>query len=198
VFSVDLLGDATPESLALYRSTEGAPSALLLEQRVDGYRVRFTEPLLDLDVLGFEKWENVPGAASLRMVSELGGRPVLLLTFPSSQPSLSAIGLFGIGADGQLAAIEAVTRSGSQPAFFFDGQTALGSTEMGLLDLDEDGGFEVVVASGRVEGQAPDQRVAWRASVFRWANGRLVPAPELESAALERIERLIASRPEDG
>ncbi len=198
VFSVDLLGDATPESLALYRSTEGAPSALLLEQLVDGYRVRSTEPLLDLDVLGFEKWENVPGAASLRMVSELGGRPVLLLTFPSSQPSLSAIGLFGIGADGQLAAIEAVTRSGSQPAFFFDGQTALGSTEMGLLDLDEDGGFEVVVASGRVEGQAPDQRVAWRASVFRWANGRLVPAPELESAALERIERLIASRPEDG
>ncbi len=197
VFSVDLLGDATPESVALYRSAEGAPSALVLEQRADGYRVRSAEPLLDLDVLGFDAWENVGGGASLRLVSELGGRPVLLLTFPSSRPPLTAIGLFGVGSGGQLAPIEAVTRSGAQPAFFFDGQTAIGSNEMGLLDLDEDGGFEVVVATGRVEGQAPDRRMAWRASVFRWANGRLVPAPELESVALERIERVIAGGSED-
>ena len=197
VFSVDLLGDATPESVALYRSAEGAPSALLLEQRVDGYRVRSTEPLLDLDVLGFDAWENVSGGASLRLVSELGDRPVLLLTFPSSRPPLSAIGLFEVSSDGQLAAIEAVTRSGPQPAFFFDGQTSIGSNEVGLLDLDEDGGFEVVVATGRVEGQAPDRRMGWRASAFRWANGRLVPAPELEAVALERIERLIAGGSED-
>ncbi|MEJ2153638.1 MAG: hypothetical protein P8Y29_12040, partial [Gemmatimonadota bacterium] len=102
------------------------------------------------------------------------------------------IGLFAVGSDGQLAAIEAVTRSGSQPAFFFDGQTSIGSNEVGLLDLDEDGVFEVVVATGRVEGQAPDRRMGWRARVFRWANGRLVPAPELDAVALERIERLIA------
>jgi hypothetical protein len=197
VFSVDVLGDATPESVALYRSAEGAPSALVLEQRADGYRVRSTEPLLDLDVLGFDAWENVSGGASLRVVSELGGRPVLLLTFPSSRPPLSAIGLFGVSSHGQLAPIEVVTRDGTQPAFFFDGQTAIGSNEMGLLDLDGDGGFEVVVATGRVEGRAPDQRMAWRASTFRWADGRLVPAPELESVALERIERLIAGRPED-
>jgi hypothetical protein len=197
VFSVDLLGDATPESLALYRSAEGAPSALVLEQRADGYRVRFTEPLLDLDVLGFDAWEDVSGGANLRLVSELGGRPVLLLTFPSSRPPLIAIGLFAVTSGGQLTAIEAVTSSGAQPAFFFDGQTAIGSNEMGLLDLDGDGGFEVVVATGRVEGQAPDRRMAWRASAFRWANGRLVPAPELESAALERIERLMAGRSED-
>ncbi len=198
VFSIDLLGDATPESVALYRSAEGVPSALLLEQRVDGYRVRSTEPLLDLEVLGFDAWENVSGGAGLRRVSELGGRPVLLLTFPSSQPPLSAIGLFGVGADGQLAAIEAVTHSGPQPAFFFDGQTELGSIEMGLLDLDEDGGFEVVVATGRVEGQAPDRRVAWRASVFRWADRQLMLAPDLEPAALERIERLTGGIVEDG
>jgi hypothetical protein len=196
VFSVDLLGDATPESVALYRSAEGAPSAMVLEQRVDGYRVRSTEPLLDLDVLGFDAWENVSGGATLRVVSELGGRPMLLLTFPSSRPPLSAIGLFGVTSGGQLVAIEAVTSSGAQPAFFFDGQTAIGSNEMGLLDLDQDGGFEVVVAIGRVEGQVPEQRMAWRASAFRWANGRLVPAPELESVAIERIERLIAGRSE--
>ena len=197
VFSVDVLGDATPESVALYRSAEGAPSAMVLEQRADGYRVRSTEPLLDLDVLGFDAWEDVSGGASLRLVSELGGRPVLLLTFPSSRPPLIAIGLFGVSSAGQLTAIEAVTSSGAQPAFFFDGQTAIGSNEMGLLDLDGDGGFEVVVATGRAEGQAPDRRMAWRASAFRWVNGRLVPAPQLESAALERIERLMAGRSED-
>ncbi len=198
VFSVDLLGDAIPESVALYRSAEGALSALLLEQRVEGYRVRSTEPLLELDVLGFDAWENVSGGAGLRLVSELGGRPIVLLTFPSSQPPLSAIGMFRVDAGGQLVAIEAVTRGGPRPAFFFDGQTALGSVEMGLLDLDGDGGFEVVAASGRLEGQAPERRVAWRTSVFRWADGQLIPAPDLEPAALERIERLTGGRVEEG
>ena len=198
VFSIDLMGDSAPESVALYRTADGAPSALLLEQRVDGYHVRSTEPLLELEVLGFDAWENVSGGASLRLVSELGGRRVVLLTFPSSRPPLSAIGLFQVGAGRRLAAVEAVTRGGPRPAFFFDGRTELGSTEMGLLDLDGDGGFEVVAASGRFEGQASERRVAWRASVFRWAGSHLVPAPELESAALEWIERLTTGQSEDG
>ncbi|HUP01833.1 MAG TPA: hypothetical protein VM737_09990 [Gemmatimonadota bacterium] len=195
LFSLDLLGDAAPETVALYRSAGGAPSGLVLESRGSEFRAGTTEPLLAAEALGFEAWGGQgrrapPSAdAALHLVAMLGGRTTLVLRLPSADPPLLALGFFQAGQDGRLEPVTVVTPQGERPAVFYDGRSSQASIQLGLVDLDGDGALEVISATGRAAAGPPEPAIAWRAVVFRWSGGRLVPAPELESLALARIAR---------
>lgn len=189
VFSLDMTGDTAPETVALYRSARGAPGAIMLESRGTELRARASEPLVPPEALGLEGWGETRDGASLYLVTALGGRPTLLLQLPSGDPGVQAIGFFQAREGGPLAPVQVVTPEGERPAIFFDGRTTDGTTQLGLVDLDEDGGFEVISAMGQPQGGMPTPSVAWRATVFRWSGGRLVPAPDLEGAALARVAR---------
>lgn len=192
VFSLDLAGDPAPETVALYRTPDGAPSAVVLESRESGYGAVVTAPLIPAAALGLESWEGAGGAA-LHLVTVAGGRTTLLLRLPSAEPPLRALGLFQAAPGGGLEVVTATGPSGTQPAVFYDGRSGGVAVELGLVDLDEDGSDEVVSATGRMVAGPPSPSVSWRASVFRWSGGQLVPAPDLEAAALERLARLTAA-----
>ena len=193
VFSVDLLGDGAPETIALYRSAVGAPGALVLESRGSEFRARETEPLVSPETLGLDGWGEQRGRPApspdpaLHLVTRIGGRTTLVLRLPSTDAPFLALGLFQAGPDGRLGPVRVVTAAGERPAIFYDGQSSMGTTQLGLVDLNGDGGLEVISATGRLVAGAPSPEVAWQAVVFRASAGRLVLAPELESAALARI-----------
>lgn len=191
VVSVDLTGDLVPETVALYRSGDGAPGAILLREREGGtFQTGVTSPLVPGEYLGVESWENVQVGARLYAVVDVGDRTVLVLSLPSPSP-LDVIGLFQAGTDGRLEPMPLVEEDGTEgPALFFDGATEDEIVQFGLTDLDGDGRAEIVSATGEPRFEGVTSRIEWSVVAFRWRNGRLGPDPELAQAALEAIERV--------
>lgn len=197
VFSIDVVGDAGLETIALFRRPDATLGGLVVERRGDGFRAGVTEPLLDISALQFESWADAAGQARLHLIADMNGEPLLLFQLPSSQPPLRAIGLFHVDTQGRLRLVEARTSAGALPALFYDGRAGAASSEVGVIDLDGDGMPEVVAARARLQGEAPNPSVRWRATVFRWDDGWLVPAPDLASAALERIRSVTSGSEEE-
>lgn len=190
-FSVDVLGDPEPESIALYVSAETEPSALVIRNRAGEYAATTTEPLVDPSVLGLETWKGIRRGAELQEIVEVGGRAVLLLSVPVPEDPVQTLGFFEVTPDGRLRAIRAAGDEGDAPALFPDGRTADRILDLGLVDLDEDGQVEVVAAIGRQDPNALRPRLQWGAQVWRWIDGpRLTRAPELEQAAIDRLEEM--------
>lgn len=192
VFSLDLAGDDAPETVALFRSADRAPAALVLESRGGDYRARVTDPLIEPADLGLESWEEGSGTIRLYSPARLASGTALLITLPSARPGLAAVGLFRVAAGGRMEPFLAATPQGDRLAIFFDGEPGAESYQLGIVDLDRDGVAELVSANGRIAGGAESRSVRWSATVFRERNGRLEAAPELESAALERIAEATA------
>jgi hypothetical protein len=67
------------------------------------------------------------------------------------------------------------------------------SRQLGVVDLDEDGSPELVVAVGTRMEAGGTPSVRWRATVLGWSESGLVPRPELEAEALARIARVTGS-----
>lgn len=197
VFSIDVVGDTGLETIALYRRPDATLGGLVVEQRGDRFRARVTEPLVDIRELQFESWADASGQARLHLIADMNGWPLLMLQLPSSQPPMRAIGLFHVDSDGQLRIVEAQTSAGALPALFYDGRAGGTSSEVGVIDLDEDGTPEIVGARARLQGEAPNTTVRWRATVFRWEGRSLVPAPDLAAAALERIRSVTSGAQEE-
>lgn len=193
VFSLDLLDDPGPESVALYRSQTGAPGALLLRSRGAEYRGTPSEPLVPLEALGVRAWKEIERGATLHEIVDLGGSPIVLLDLPfGAAGGARAIGFFQALPDGRLSILPVDAPEGERPAVFFEGRALEGTVELGVLDLDGDGAREVVTAVGSRDPARPEVGVEWQVATYRWAAGRLAPAPELESAARAAIERLTA------
>ena len=188
VFSLDLLGDGGPETVALFSTAGGAPSALILESRGSEYRVAVTSPLVSPEALGLEDWQGVQRGAVLYQVATLGGRASLLLELPSSS-SLRAVGLFQAGAGGALAPMTVTGDGETRPAIFYDGIFGDVSSQLGLVDLDEDGSLEVIAAVGRAATNTLEPTVEWTVAPFRVQGDRLVSAPDLQAPALETVQR---------
>jgi hypothetical protein len=188
IFSLDLTGDPVPETVVLYQGTGGAPGALVLtDAGPGGVRAAASEPLVPPEALGLERWQDATRGPALYQIAEIGGRTTLLLTLPAPGP-LAAVGLFQVDPDGGLRPIAVEREAGNVPAIFPDGRIGLETSELGIADLDGDGAPEVVSAQGLAD---PNFRgVTWSAEVYRWERGRLVSAPGLEPAAVERIEQM--------
>ena len=191
VVSLDLFGDGTPETLALFRTSDGAPAALVLERRGTEYRATPTSPLVGPETLGLEGWDSVRRGATLYQVATLAGRTSMLLDLPSGT-TLRALGIFLAAADGGLAPMTVTGgEGGNRPAIFYDGIFGDVTSQLGLVDLDGDGGFEVVSALGRADAGTLEPDLEWTVTPFRARDGRLVPAPDLEPAALETVQRVV-------
>lgn len=189
VFSLDLLEDPAPETVALYRTPDGAPAGLVLLGRGSEYRAMPTEPLIDLAQTGAQAWKQFDRGAALHQIVDLGGRPTLVLDLPFGTPSGRLLGLYQVRPDGRLEVLQADEVTGPRPAVFTKGRAVEGQVELGILDLDGDGIREVVSAVGAA---GADGAVEWRAAVYRFRAGRLVPAPDLEPEAVAAIGRLTA------
>jgi len=190
VFSLDLIGDQVPETVVLYRSAGGAPAALLLESRAGDFRARTTDPLLDPADVGLERWEDGTPGLGLYAPLRVAGVPVLLLELPSPTPVVTTVGVYRVGGDGALETARVAAPRGEVAAIFQDGRVGDESRQLGVVDLDEDGSQELVIAvATRVEA-AGTSSVRWRATVLRWSGGAFVPRPELEAEALARIARV--------
>ena len=189
VFSLDLVGDSAPETVALYRGQDGGPSALLLESRGSDFRVTATSPLVSPAGVGLEDWQSIRRGALLYQIAELGGRPTLLLDLPSSA-ALRAVGLFQAATNGRLEPMT-VVEGDTRPAIFYDGIFGDVTSQLGLVDLDDDGALEVVSAVGRASPSTLEPVLEWTVAPFRAREGRLVPAPELSEPALASIQRAL-------
>ena len=121
-------------------------------------------------------------------MATLGGRASLLLDLPSSS-SLRAVGLFQAASGGALAPMTVTGEGADRPAIFYDGIFGDVSSQLGLVDLDEDGSLEVVSATGRAATSGLEPAVEWTAVPFRVQGDRLVPAPDLAASALETVQR---------
>lgn len=187
-FSLDLLGDGAPETVALFRAQGGIPGALVMESRGNEFRVTPSVPLVPAAALGLEDWESAGRGAALYQVATLGGRASLLLDLPSNS-DLRAIGIFRAGPNGALEPLVITGDGADRPAIFFDGIFGDVTSQLGLVDLDGDGSLEVVSAVGRA---APtlEPGIEWTVAPYRpRGDGRLVPAPDLREAALETVRR---------
>jgi hypothetical protein len=188
IFSVDLIGDPVPESVALYRTSDGSPGALvLLDAGPGGVRAATTQPLLPASAVGLQEWKEATAGPELYQIAEVGGRTTVLLAVPT-QSRFVAIAFFQLDSDGRLEPVPMVTESGMAPAILLDGTVGNETKQLGITDLDGDGASEVVTASGQRDASGAAR---WSADVFRWDGDRLVLAPALAPAALERIQQLI-------
>jgi hypothetical protein len=188
VFSLDLLGDGAPETVALFRTQDGIPGALVMESRGSGFRLTASVPLVPPSALGLEEWDPAGRGAALYQVATLAGRACLLLDLPSNS-GLRAIGLFRAGPDGGLEPLAVSGDGEERPAIFFDGIFGDVTSQLGLVDLDADGSLEVVSAVGRPAATL-EPGIDWTVAPYRArADGRLVPAPELRESALETVRR---------
>jgi hypothetical protein len=192
VFSLDLLGDAAPETVALFRAPGGIPGAMVLESRGAEFRVTPSVPLVPAAALGLEDWESAGRGAALYQVATLGGRACLLLDLPSNS-ELRAIGLFRAGPGGALEPLTVIGDGEDRPAIFYDGIFGDVTSQLGLVDLDADGALEVVSAVGRASATL-EPGIEWTVTPYlARADGRLVPAPELRESALETVRRATGS-----
>ena len=190
VFSLDLGGDPTPETVALFRTLEGVPGAyVLVDAGPGGVRGTATVPLVPAGAVGVADWKETTRGADLYQIAEIGGRPTLLLALPSESRFL-AVGLFQLAAAGGLEPVTLAGPAGAAPAVFPEGVVGDETRQIGLADLDGDGAEEVVAATGRREAGV----LRWSVEVYRWDGARLAPAPALAPAAMERIERLVGGR----
>ncbi|MDX1623512.1 MAG: hypothetical protein R3199_05985 [Gemmatimonadota bacterium] len=180
VFSVDLLGDAAPETVALYRAASGAPAALLMRGGATELEASTTEPLVEPPPP-----VGKPGRAALRRIVTLGARPALLLSLSGPEEG-GVAGLFRAGAGGRLFPIGVRDGEGTRAAIFPVGQRPEGEALLELVDLDRDGEAEIVSATAGTDGD-PGRRAGWRIEVFREEAGDLTPAPELEGLAREAL-----------
>lgn len=189
VFSIDLAGDEVPETVALFRSRDGGPAAMVLESRGGDYRATVTDPLIEAADLGLGSWEEGTGRIRLYAPARFDSGTALLIELPSARPGIAAIAVLRLGAGGRLEPFSTATPQGDRPAIFFDGiPDREQSYQLGLVDLDGDAITELISAVGRMAADDEGLRsVRWSATVFRERGGRLVAAPELESAALGRI-----------
>ena len=191
VFSADLTGDGAPETVALYRDAAGAPGALVVGPEGSAGAAG---TLLPPEALGYRDWKEAERGPSLYRVATLGGRPTPILAFPApGAPGGTLLGFFQLGADGRLTAVRMESPEGGGPALFARGRGADRALELGLIDLDGDGGAEVVTAVGRRDPLA--SAMTWEARVWRWEAGRLVPGPDLVPAAMREIGRLTGEAP---
>lgn len=191
VVSLDLVGDAGLETVALYRASGGEPGALILESRGGELRATTTVPLVPPAALGIEDWAPLQRGAMLYQVASLGGRATLLLDLPSST-SLRAIGLFQVAPGGRLEPMRITGEQQDRPAIFYDGIFGDRTSQLGLVDLDGNGSLEVVSAVGRASTGTLTPEIEWTAAPFRaTGDGRLVPAPDLGDSALETVQRAI-------
>jgi hypothetical protein len=189
VASLDLLGDAGVETVALYRAPGGEPGALVLESRGSDLRATATVPLVPAAALGIDDWAPLQRGAMLYQVASLGGRATLLLDLPSAT-SLRAIGLFQVAPGGRLEPMRISGEGQERPAIFYDGIFGDLTSQLGLVDLDGNGSLEVVSAVGRASASTLTPEIEWTAAPFRaTGDGRLVPAPELGDSALETVRR---------
>jgi hypothetical protein len=188
VFSLDLIGDGAPETVALFRAQGGVPGALVMESRGSDFRVTPSVPLVSAAALGLEDWESAGRGAALYQVATLGGSATLLLDLPSNS-DLRAIGIFRAGPDGALEPLVITGDGADRAAIFFDGIFGDVTSQLGLVDLDADGSLEVVSAVGRAAATL-EPGIEWAVAPYRArADGRLVPAPELRDSALETVRR---------
>ncbi|HUP19763.1 MAG TPA: hypothetical protein VM778_07390 [Gemmatimonadota bacterium] len=188
VFSLDLLDDPVPETVALYRAAgTGAPAALLLRDRGGQRRAVPTEPLAPLSALGVTQWKEVERGATLHQIVDLTGRPILLLELPIPTPSGRSLGFFQVNPDGRIELLRVDAPEGERPAVFFEGRAVEGVVELGVIDLDGDGSREIVSAVGMADASG---EARWQAVVYRYSAGRLTLAPELEAAAVAAIGQL--------
>ena len=190
IFSLDLVGDGAPETVALYRSAGGAPAALLLESRAGEFRARTTEPLLEPADVGLERWEDGTSVLGLYAPLRVDGVPLLLLELPSPAPVVTTVGAYRVVGDGGLEMARVAMPEGTVAAIFQDGQVGDESRQLGVVDLDANGSPELVVAVGTRIGTGATPSVRWRATVLGWGGSGLVPRPELEAEALARIARV--------
>jgi hypothetical protein len=66
------------------------------------------------------------------------------------------------------------------------------TSQLGLVDLDGNGSLEVVSAVGRASTTTLAPELEWTAAPFRaTADGRLVPAPDLDASALETVQQAV-------
>ncbi len=190
-FSVDVLGDPEPESIALYVAADMSPSALVIRNRAGEYAGTTTEPLVDPAILGLETWKGIERGAELVEVVGVGDRAILLLSIPVPDNPVATLGFFQVTPTGRVESIRAGDDGAGAPALFPDGRTADRILDLGLVDLDGNGQLEVVAAIGRQDPNALRPRLQWGAQVWRWTEGlRLVQAPELEEAAIERLQEM--------
>jgi hypothetical protein len=189
VFSVDLMGDPSPETVALFSAAGGEPSAIVLESRESEFRVTQTVPLVSPTALGLDDWKPIRRGALLYQVATLDGRASLLLDLPSSS-TLRAIGLFQAAPNGELEPMTITGEGGARPAIFYDGVFADLTSQLGLVDLDGDGSLEVVDALGKASSSL-EPNLEWTVAPFRAQGSRLVPAPELRESALEMVQRAL-------
>ncbi|HET6362067.1 MAG TPA: hypothetical protein VFH11_08415 [Gemmatimonadota bacterium] len=188
VFSLDLLGDPAPETVALFRASGGIPGALVMESRGAEFRVTPSVPLVPAAALGLEDWESAGRGAALYQLATLGGAACLLLDLPSNS-NLRAIGIFRAGPGGALEPLAVIADGEGRPAIFFDGIFGDVTSQLGLVDLDGDGSLEVVSAVGRASATL-EPGIEWTVAPYRArADGSLVPAPELRESALETVRR---------
>jgi hypothetical protein len=176
--------------VALYRSTGGAPAALLLESRAGEFRARTTDPLLEPADVGLERWEEGTSALGLYAPLRVDGLPLLLLALPSSVPAVTTVAAYRVAGDGALQPALVATPEGAVAAVFQDGQVGDESRQLGVVDLDGDRSPEIVVAVGIQVEAVGAPSVRWRATVLAWTKGGLVSRPELEALALDRIARV--------
>lgn len=187
IFSVDLVGDAVPETVALYRSASGAPAALVLEERAGEFRARTTDPLVEPADTGLERWEDGTAAVGLYAPLRMNGEPLLLLELPSPARGIQTIAVFRVEPGGSLEAVTIVTPEGVMTAIFQDGRVGDENRQLGVIDLDHDGDPELVAAIGTRAGAEEAPSIRWRATVLDWEEGTLVARPGLEAEALARI-----------
>lgn len=189
IFSVDLVGDAVPETVALYRSEGGAPAALVVEERAGEFRARTTDPLVEPAEVGLERWEDGTAVLGLYAPLRMNGEPLLLLELPSPVRGVQTVAAFRLDAAGGLEAAPIVTPEGVKSAIFQDGHVGDESRQLGVVDLDADGDPELVAAIGTRVALEGTPSIRWRATVLDWEGGALVARPGLEGEALARIAR---------
>jgi hypothetical protein len=159
-----------------------------MESRGEEFRVTPSVPLVPPAAVGREDWESAARGAALYQVATLAGAACVLLDLPSSS-ALRAIGLFRAGAGGALAPLVITGDGEERPAIFFDGIFGDVTSQLGLVDLDQDGSLEVVSAVGRPAATL-EPGIEWTVAPYRArADGRLVPAPELRESALETVRQ---------
>ena len=181
-----------PEGVALFRAQGGIPSRMVLESRGSDFRVTPSVPLVSAAALGLEDWESGWSRSGPPAGGDARRRPLACCSTCLRTPICARWGCSGPDPDGGLKPLIISGDGEVRPAIFYDGIFGDVTSQLGLVDLDEntDGSLEIVIAcrSRRHPRWSPGSSGPWRPSRAR-PDGRLVAAPELRESALETIRR---------